>query len=175
MPQLWSLLNHSQTEGWFSGRAKKMWIHQAHWHIAHTTNTHTSWLNTSDTGERWARAEAYDQEVEQPHKLPSLLILQLTAELEDFTVWLWAICECGHFYVYVGYKGHGLRGSNLHSYFGQCTIKTSTQPDGFPRRCELGPLAPKAYKIEPRLDPSSRVTDRAPNGSYQPLANPQHK
>lgn len=101
MPQLWSLLNHSQTEGWFSGRAKKMWIHQAHWHIAHTTNTHTSWLNTSDTGERWARAEANDQEVEQPHKLQSLLILQLTAELEDVycvvvsNMWMWPfLCVC---------------------------------------------------------------------------------
>lgn len=127
MLEFWSLLNHSPREGWFSSGLEqinwgsRMWIRQAHWCVAHTTNTHTHILNTSDTREGWA-TRAYDQELQRAHKLPSLLKLQLTEEISAFGCEQYV--EVGIFMcVHRGYKGHGLPGSNLHSHFGQCTIK----------------------------------------------------
>lgn len=102
MAQFRSLLNNSLREGWFSSglqqlnSGSKMWICQDHWCIAHCANTHTSWLNTSDAGERWAtRPKAYNKEVQRAYKLPCLLMVKINRGAGRFkfvvvsNMWMW--------------------------------------------------------------------------------------
>ena len=148
-----------------------MKIYQANRHIAHTTNKRIHILD-----EYIQSRKVMSKDIKRSSKHINYhvrVFFGIARGVERFE-WMVASNMWMRSFVWQSHRSWPL-GPNLVCYLGQCTIKTSTQPDGFPRQCDLGPLAPKAYKTEPRSDPSSRVTDGAANSSYRLLANTQHK
>lgn len=75
-------------------------------------------------------------------------MLQLKEELKDFSVWLQALCEYGHFYVCREVTKVIVSGAPTSTPLGQCIIKQPLHNMmGSHAGVSLGLLAPKAYKI----------------------------
>lgn len=148
----------------------QQWIYQTHWCFAHSTNTHilTKHIRCK---RRMSSISCGSQRRGLVHPrincFPYVTIQQVCGCEQNVDV---GIFMCAR-------RLHRSRSLELHLLW---TMRYKNPPHNlmvnlFSHACmSWGPWHQKLIKTEPRLDPSSSVTDRAPNHSYSP-AQPPHK